>query len=404
MGKLDQYYRFNKVAGINIHLQNDGQALIQLCAVEASGDQLEITKKLTDLTSIGQLKEHVAGKSLISLNLSGKGILQRRIDRVETVDQNAFNKIMPNAKLEDFYVQNFVSGEHSFVSVTRKPEADKWVSQLSELSFQPLLLSLGVFPIDSIIPQLNIYEPETIINGYQIQRNDKGEWLNIKTTEDSSAFAIKLASEKIDEKLLIPYAAAFQLVMINQLDPISANDEKLNKTLHAKQAEQKLKVQGVMVLGVIFTLLLVNFVLLSWLNTSNTALSGQVGKYAETTTNELQISDRIKEKEALLHTLGWDGGINKSILIDQVSSLLPQEVTLSELTLNPVDIVSSRVQKITAFYNRKITITGNSEKIIPVNEWIARIKTRSWVKNIQLENFAYDNELNTGRFTIAINY
>jgi len=404
MGKLDQYYRFNKVAGINIHLQNDGQALIQLCAVEASGDQLEITKKLTDVTSIGQLKEHVAGKSLISLNLSGKGILQRRIDRVETVDQNAFNKIMPNAKLEDFYVQNFVSGEHSFVSVTRKPEADKWVSQLSELSFQPLLLSLGVFPIDSIIPQLNIYEPETIINGYQIQRNDKGEWLNIKTTEDSSAFAIKLASEKIDEKLLVPYAAAFQLVMTNQLDPISANDEKLNKTLHAKQAEQKLKVQGVMVLGVIFTLLLVNFVLLSWLNTSNTALSGQVGKYAETTTNELQISDRIKEKEALLHTLGWDGGINKSILIDQVSSLLPQEVTLSDLTLNPVDIVSSRVQKTTAFYNRKIAITGNSEKIIPVNEWIARIKTRSWVKNIQLENFAYDNELNTGRFTIAINY
>ncbi|MBS1520711.1 MAG: hypothetical protein JST50_06940 [Bacteroidetes bacterium] len=404
MSKLDQYYRFSKVAGVNIHIQSNGQPLIQVCQVEANGNQLDITKKFTDLTSINQLKEHLPAKAVISLNLSGKGILHKRIDKVETIDQNAFSKVLPNVKLEDFYMQNFISGEYSFVSIARKTEAGKWLNQLNELNFQPLLLSLGVFPIENIIPQLNIYEHQAIIGGYQIQRNDKGEWIDVKATEESSAFAIKLASEKMDEKLLIPYATAFQLVMINQLDTVRANDEKLDKILNAKQSEQKLKVQGVIALAVIFTLLLLNYVTLSWFNSSNAVLSEQVGKYAETTSNEQEVSDKIKQKQTLLHALGWDGGINKSILIDQVASLMPPEITLQAISVNPVDVADSRVQKMVVYDDKKIIITGNSEKIIPVNEWIARIKTKSWVKNIQLENFAFDNELNTGRFIIAINY
>jgi len=72
--------------------------------------------------------------------------------------------------------------------------------------------------------------------------------------------------------------------------------------------------------------------------------------------------------------------------------------------VNPVDITGSRIQKAIVFSDRKIVITGYSEKIIPVNEWMARIKTKTWVKNIQLENFTYNNELNTDQFTISINY
>lgn len=403
MSKLDQYYRLNKVAGIYIRVDNGGQQ-IHLCAVEANGNQLDITKKVIGLTSVAQLKEHLQTKTVVSLNLSGKGILQKRIDKVEIVDQNVFSQILPNAKLDDFYVQNFASGEHSFISVIRKPEADKWLNQLKELYFQPLLLSLGIFPVEQIIPQLNVYESEVIIDGYQIQRDEKGDWLDSRLTEDKSPFVFKVGSEKIDEKLLIPYANAFQLVMIGQVDATAADADELNKSLQSRLNEQKLKVQGTMVLTVIFSLLLLNFILLSWLNSSNASLSDQVGKYAETTSNEQEISERIKEKESLLQTLGWDGGINKSVLIDQVCSLLPQELTLREITVNPIDVASSRVRKIVVFYNKKIIITGNSEKIIPVNEWIARIKTKTWVKNIQLENFIYNSELNTGQFIISINY
>lgn len=403
MGKLDPYYRISKVTGLNVQLGGDGQ-LISLCSVEASGNQLDIIKKKTDITALTQLREVLPAKTVIALNLSGKGILQRRIDRAEAIDAGIFSAILPNAKLEEFYVQNFISGEYSFVSVVRKSEADRWISGLGELGFEPLLLSLGVFPVEQILPQLNIYESETVIAGFLVERNGKGEWVDVRPTDTEPQFAFKLGSEKIDPRFLLPYAAAFQLVMVNQLDAIAAEAEGLDQNLESRLAEQKLKVQGALVLAAIFILLLANFILLSWLNSANAALSEQVGKFAQTSNNEQEIAGRIKEKEALLHTLGWDGGVNKSVLIDQVASLLPPEVKLREIAVNPVDIAGSRLQKSAVFYDRKLVISGNSEKIIPVNEWIARIESRAWVKHIRLENFSYDNELNAGRFTVSIDY
>lgn len=403
MGKLDPYYRIGKVTGLNVQLTGDGQ-LISLCSVEASANQLDIVKRKTDITALAQLKELLPAKTMIALNLSGKGILQRRIDKTETIDAGTFSTILPNAKPDDFYIQNFISGEYSFVSVIRKTEADRWIGQLKELGLEPLILSLGVFPVEQILPQLNIYESETVIAGQQIQRNEKREWMDARATDTEPQFAFKLGSEKINPCFLLPYAAAFQLVMVNQLDPIAADAAGLRQSLELRLAEQKLKVQGALVLAAIFILLLANFILLSWLNSANAALSEQVGKFAQTSNNEQEMAGRIKEKEALLYTLGWDGDVNKSVLIDQVASLLPPEVKLREIAVNPVDIAGSRLQKGAVFYDRRVVISGNSEKIIPVNEWIARIQTRAWVKHIRLENFSYDNELNTGRFTVSIDY
>ena len=105
-----------------------------------------------------------------------------------------------------------------------------------------------------------------------------------------------------------------------------------------------------------------------------------------------------------MQNLGWDGGINKSILIDQLASLLPADVSWREVTINPIDATTSRMQKTLQFMDRKIRVIGNAQRIVPVNEWIARAKTQKWVKNIQLDSYTYNSELNTGQFTVLIDY
>lgn len=96
--------------------------------------------------------------------------------------------------------------------------------------------------------------------------------------------------------------------------------------------------------------------------------------------------------------------MNKSAMLDQLASLLPDGITWTEAAIDPVDQAATRVQKSVAFFSRRIRITGNSEKIIPVNEWMARIKTKSWVKNVQLDSYALNSELNTGQFVVLIDY
>lgn len=402
---LEKYYRINEAAGISIHIDADGVYSISACSVALEGNRLEISKKIPEAPELERLKTVLAARIPVAVNLSGKGILTRKIDKTNEIDASNFNLILPNAKPDDFYIQNFISGDSSFVSVIRKADADRWIDALNTFGFVPLMLSLGPFPVQNIVSQLNVYGTDVVFNGHIILRDENGNWTNYRyDAAAKSPFALKVDIEGINEQLVIPYAAAFQLVLASKLDVIRADVPGLQAVLIQKITDGKLKARGFLVLTVLFLLLLINFVIFSWLGSSNTALARQAGMTAQSTTDIAALSKQIKQKDSLVRVLGWEGGIHQSALVDQVASLLPPELTWREVSINAVDLATTRIQKSLVFFSRQIRITGNSEKIIPVNEWIARLKTRAWVKNIQLDSYSYNSELNTGQFTITISY
>ena len=186
--------------------------------------KLSFTQKVTEISKIDDLKKHFKAKSFLAVNLCGKGVFQKQIELTENITQNNFNLILPNAKTEDFYIQNFISGSCSFVSVIRKTEADKWLHRLEELGYQPLMLSLGAYPVFNIISQLNIYDQDFVFYGHSVFRNEQNEWTSYQYNSSTLApFPYKIESEKIDERLLIPYAAVFQLALSDKLNNIIAD-------------------------------------------------------------------------------------------------------------------------------------------------------------------------------------
>jgi len=402
---LEQYYAINKAIGVSINAGSDGTVAISACSVVIQNKQLSFEKKITDLLKTEDLTKHFPVNMPLALNLSGKGILHKQIEKTEEINAANFSKVLPNANPDDFYIQNFISGDQSFVSVIRKADADKWINELTQSGFVPLMLSLGPFPVQNIISQLNIYDSQVIFNGNIIQRDNQSNWISYHYDPSAlSPFALKVELENIDEKLIVPYASAFQLVLASKLDVTKAHVESLEKAFIQKISGNKLKVNAFVILAVFFILLLVNFIFFSWLDSSNSQLAARVSRSAQSTTDVDSINKQIKQKEGLLHNLGWEAGINKSALIDQIAVMLPPELTWKEVAIDPIDLPSTRIQKSLVFYNRQIRVTGNSQKIIPVNEWIARIKTKAWVKNVQLENYTFNNELDNGQFTITINY
>jgi hypothetical protein len=401
---LEKYYRINQAAGIAIHIHSDGGMTIALCGVKAEGNELNLDKKITGLHSVAEVKKHLPEKSMIALNLSGKGVLYKQTEKVETLDQAALSKLFPNANLDDFYVQNFNSGNHSHITLIRKAEADRWLSQLTQMGMHPLMLSLGPFPVAAVLDQLNFYEGDFNVNGHSIGRDSKGTWTSYQYGAESSPFQVKLASENMHEALILPYAAAFQLILAGQIDPVHAEAAPLASALRQKLEENKVKVHGFLILVVFFVLLLANYLLFSWLAAANSKLDAQVSLNDQNTDSLTKIEEVVKGKEAKLTTLGWDGGIDKSVLIDQIASLMPREMTLTEIGTDPIDLASSREQKSIVFFRRKLLITGHSDQIVPVNEWIARIKTRPWVKKIGMDSYTFDSEHNTGKFLITIDF
>jgi hypothetical protein len=405
MGILEQYYRINEAIGIGIHLLPDDNADISACAIAVKDNRLDIATKVSHADSLAELAGKIPARSAIALNLTGRGILHKQLEQTTEINSANFSHVLPNAKFDDFYIQQFASGEQSFVSLVRRTEADKWIDQVREAGFKPLLLSLGPFPVSLVLPQLNIYEADFSFQGHVVARNDQKEWTGYRYRQEAAAgYPLKLESEPIDESLLLAYASAFQLVMANRIDPVKAGVDQLEQNLQAQLQSQKLKVQGLLILSVFFVLLLLNFVALTWLNSANTQIAEQVSRSAQSASDMEVIDSQVKNKEALLQTLGWDGGIHKSKLADQLGSLLPEGVSWKELAFNPVDPTASQLQKQLTFSNRRIRITGNSAKIVPVNEWIARVKAQHWVKNIQLDSYTYNTELNTGEFIVLVDY
>jgi Tfp pilus assembly protein PilN len=402
---LEPYYRIDHTVGVNITISPNGDVVINVCEVAVESKKLDINKKLVELKNIEELANHITPKTYLALNIVGKGVLTKQLEKVEHIDQNNFTHILPNGTFNDFYIQNFISGEQSFVSIIRKSEADKWIGQLIKHGFTPLILSLGAFPIESVLQQLNVYDSEFIFDGHIIQFNEQHNWVSSKYNASAvTTFPLKIESEAIDEKLLLPYAVAFQTVLADRLNLIHANVDQLDAKFQNTIANKKIRAKALITLLVIFILLLANFFLFSFLNTSNNELSEKLNLSAQSTNDLRDINEQVKNKEALLKEMGWDQGINKSSLIDQLAALLPPDVLWREFSIAPIDPSAERTQKKVRFMDDRISIVGTSDKIIPVNEWIARVKTKKWVKNVQLDSYTYNNELNTGQFIIVIDY
>src|SRR5258707_12949151 len=107
---LEQYYRISEAIGVSIDIDAGGNTAIYGCSVTIANNQLNFGKKITDLSAVEELAKHFPAKSIVAFNLSGKGILLKQLEGTEEINQNNFNKILPNASIEDFYVQNFISG------------------------------------------------------------------------------------------------------------------------------------------------------------------------------------------------------------------------------------------------------------------------------------------------------
>jgi len=402
---LEQFYSLDRAIGIAIELQSDDSAVFNVCEVYVNKRLLDLGKKRAGLSDIAVLKKEFPQQPYCALNICGKGVLHKQLPKIDHIDKTNFSRILPNANMDDFYIQQFNTDTLSFISVIRKQQADKWLQILTEQGYRPLMLSLGSFAANNIENQLNLYEDQLVFDGHVIQRDDNHNWLSYHyDMHQRTSYPLKIAGENIDERLILPYAAAFQLVLSSKLVPIKATVSTLGEVFSGVINDRKLKVKAVAALGVFFILLFFNFILFSWLTKANNQMMDKVSRTTANSSELRMIETEANQKESLVKQLGWDGSVNKSLLVDQLAALLPSEVKWRELTINKLDWSASKIQKKLVFLDRQIRVTGESDKIIPVNEWLARVKSLKWVKSVQLDSYLFNAEQNTGQFIVVINY
>ena len=141
--KFANFIHIDQCIGVSISLSANGTLSVDACKVMRREGKLDIDQKIPACSSINELFKLLPAKSVIALNITGRGVVNKQQEWDDSNHNVEFDKILPGANQADFYIQQFVSGNKVFSSVIRKAEADKLLDAFTVGGFNPVMLSPG---------------------------------------------------------------------------------------------------------------------------------------------------------------------------------------------------------------------------------------------------------------------
>lgn len=391
-------------SGAQVHLKQDGSYDVRLLKLTLQKKRIKIEGKQRYSGTSAKVNDLVL-EGPLAVTLTGKGVLIKKTARLEDASAKSLQHLFPALKLEEFYVQHFPAGLNSFVSIVRREIADAVMAVFKKQGAEVLMLSLGPFVVDQVIPQLNAYEDSLKFDGHELVLNEAKEWLEYSYAEGLEAgYPLKIDIETIPGAYLLAYATAFQLILHDQLDLIEVVSEDIQQRLSALLAGVKFKRNGTAMVFFFFILLMVNFLVLSSYNAGNETLMSKAGKQSYIFDNRAKLEQEVKDKELLVKKLGWNKGYKYAFLCDQIGATLPKDVVLDELQINPLSAVRAGLLKDAPMELGSMKIKGQAESVYAINGWMYELKQRNWVKDVQLEKFTADDQRQAQVFTILLKY
>lgn len=397
-----KYQWLKACTGLAIHILPDNTHLIKACTIELNKASLLITQNIA-FDDIPTCLKKLSKQNPIAINITGKGVLTKKIPLIKTLSPDTLQTVFPNIKIEEFYLQQFNSDSHTWLAIIRKDVADKLTGYFTHTGFKLLNVCLGAFVVNPIIKQLNVYGETLVFDGHQISINTQ-----LKTISDyqyiedkNAAFPLKIGIETINEKYILAYATAFQLALCDVLETLSLASHPAQAQLVEFKEEKKFKYRSLLLLGTLFFVLLINFLVFQYYKQQNDGLSAKVSQ-SQTNAGVIQKQvTQIIQHQALLDNLGWCRGISFAYLLDQLGKSLAANLILSEISINP--LTENRSSSNT-YQIGLIKIVGQTSEINSVNDWIYTLQDYKWVKQVKLNNLSAKNEEGKQQFTIILNY
>jgi len=344
--RIKERFEQRALSGVEVRLGKAGVDHINACTLRLSGDLLSVTGKKVNLKNIAQFAKHFK-PGPVAICLTGKGVLTKEVKNVLVIDKQVVQLVMPNANPDEFYFQLHSNEQQAMVSLIRRKVADEILSELNDLGFQIVALSLGEL-------------------------------------DDDPA-----------------YKAAFQVLLDQEI--IEVQDVKFAH--NRRQMFAKARVLGIAVVfgSTLFFLLIINFLLSGYfagkadqLALKRNATGMEIKKYQEMEADVLQ-------KAVLITHTGWAGGYPLAWLTDQLMVSKPAAITLRQLSINPLKPTKIQGATSTEIYEvNKIMVSGFCDQAATLNNWLFEIRSKSYVAACTIGQYELNKESGMGNFTIHI--
>ncbi|HKG08737.1 MAG TPA: hypothetical protein VKB19_19865 [Pedobacter sp.] len=335
-------FRLRRLIVLQVDSGRVGADMISDYELILSGEQMQVSGKQEGLKNIAHFsKQHKPGP--VVLCLSGKIVLSKTAPSGGLSGTQVFAQTLPNAKIDDFYIQSSFEAENSQISVIRKETVDLWVDELKVNGFNVVALLLGN-PV-----------------GFK------------------------------DNAIRLMLGAGV----------IKADHAGLKESLEQEVAKSRLKGISMVFVAALFILLLLNFLLFSHytdrtnqLQRENNITGTQVEKFQE-------MEQELQQKASLIRNAGWTGGHAYAWITDRLMASKPAAILVSGFSINPLKETSTLAEP-EVYEAGQIKISGSSEDAAVLNNWLHQIRSMGWVKNCEMNVYGQNRDTGKGDFVIQI--
>jgi Tfp pilus assembly protein PilN len=391
----------DKVIGVELVMMADQFYSCRICLVSKNKNSISILNTQLITGNLGAVVEAIPKSYPVALSLSGKGIIHKNIQVADGLDENQlFQNAFPTIEKPAFYVQQFNESQHAAVSIMRKQAVDELLDKLKRTGLKIYMLGFGGLVLHHVLSQLNIYDTSIQVDHHCFALDSERQFLSY-TYGDAvkNQFPVKVAQETIDEGQLVAYAAAFQLLLHAQVNMVTANVDSVNDGFANHLVNEKLKRRGLVFLFAILGLLLCSFLLFTNYNAENERLAAKVGAQAANTDQVDLMKTNIAANEALLKKLNWNTGYNYGFILNEIGGSTPKQLQLQELVMNAYQTEQEKIDRIPS-----IKISGTTDNLTAVNNWIFVLKEKAWVKSVRLLKYQEDQDAEHYQFNLMISY
>ncbi|RZL20279.1 MAG: hypothetical protein EOO89_00750 [Pedobacter sp.] len=334
----------------------------------------------------------------LALVLTGKVVLSKSVKKENGSEGKAklIYSAFPGMIADDFYLQAFEVGNTYDVTIARKLTVDAILSRFSGAGMEILSLSFGSIVISKLFPLLDGGDKILCFENNCYKIDKVGNLKSIFPNADRATSEFSLSGVAYSRSQLVSYAAGFQLLLKDRLDPILAEVDSVRDLIRNYLDQLRFNKYAIASMTGLTCLLLMSFLGLTYFDQQNMRLTRQVGKHSEVARDQSMISSRITIAERKLKDLGWNGGYSQAYLMDELALHTTREISFSSVGFN-----AGSSKRIGA---GEVDISGSTSSLQALNNWIYEVGKFSWVQEVRLLRYGSFEFQKDYQFRILVNY
>jgi hypothetical protein len=281
-----------------------------------------------------------------------------------------------NINISDFYYEVYTKNGQSFVAICRKAYIDDLVAEYRSKGLTIIGFSLQNLALTSLIPFLKQSEIETSNSTlsfsdktiHEIKKNDfKITEYNINGLNISNKYVLTLSG-------ILSY-------FYNTTGNIS-NFDTIEKELKTQYNNHRFYSLGLkMALGIIFSVLLINFVFFNTAHSKMTELNRKVMTKSSSKKILLGLQNNVSQKIELTKNINSLSSSKTTWYLNELGKSVPTKLQLSVIDFQPLSKSIKKGKELTVEKNI-ILVKGISKNNKSFSNWTAALELKDWIEEI----------------------